>query len=413
MRVAFVDLIFSWPPNGGADVDLFHVARGFQAMNQEVRLFGVSDGTWERGAFDPETLPFPATRIECVGRDFSAARVVGRVREAVDAWRPDAVVVADGFFLKPLVIHALAHYPIAARYYAHEALCHRDILRFRDGAPCPNDYLRTPDVCRACAFDRIGPLLRADIDTAWTREYVAARAYIPRYHGMSRDALRVLDAAVVYNAGIKAALNGLCPQIFIADGGVDTARFAAQPLPARAVSEKKVIFMPGRGEDPVKGLGVLLEAGALLRAERNDFEVHVTMPEDTPGPDWFRAVGWARHAELPGLYAEADIVVAPSVWEEPFGIVAAEAMAAGRPVCASRVGGLQTIVRHLETGFLFDRGDAAELAKQLSLLLDNAEMRRCMGAAGRRRAEELYDWDRVVARCYTPVLACLAACEKG
>jgi len=87
-------------------------------------------------------------------------------------------------------------------------------------------------------------------------------------------------------------------------------------------------------------------------------------------------------------------------------------MAVGSPVCASRAGGLQQTVRHLQTGFLFDRGDAPELAKQLAVLLDNPDLRLRMGEAGRRLVEEEYGWERVLARYYAPVLAFLAACEK-
>ena len=50
----------------------------------------------------------------------------------------------------------LAHHKTISRYYAHELACLRDPLRFKDGAPCPNDYLNTPQVCRRCALKRRG-----------------------------------------------------------------------------------------------------------------------------------------------------------------------------------------------------------------------------------------------------------------
>ena len=100
----------------------------------------------------------------------------------------------------------------------------------------------------------------------------------------------------------------------------------------------------------------------------------------------------------------ADICAVPSVWEEPFGLVAVEAMACERPVCASRVGGLQDIVVDGETGLLVAPGDAEALATALARLLDDAVLRRSMGTAGRRRVEEQYDWPRVIARHYVPLL---------
>ena len=79
-------------------------------------------------------------------------------------------------------------------------------------------------------------------------------------------------------------------------------------------------------------------------------------------------------------------------------------MASGRPVCASRLGGLQNIVVDGETGFLFEPGDAAGLAERLAQLLDDAELCRHMGTAGRARAEAEYDWARLIPKHYGPLL---------
>lgn len=414
MRLAFVDLLFSWPPHGGADVDLYHVVRGLQAMGQEVHLFVTADVTsWERGAFSPDALPFPATRLAFTSRTFTRRRVPALVRQAVDSWRPDAVIVADGFFLKPYVCNALSDYPLLARYYAYEAACHRDILRFRNGTPCPNHYLYTPDACRRCAVDHLAPDIRAGRKRAWLQEYLAARAYAPDYHAMFAQSLARLDAVLVSNNNMKEQLAGFCPTVFIAPGGVHLDAFPFTPPSEKPLSAPKSILMPGRAEDPTKGVHVLRAAGEILWQQRRDFVIHATMPEDTPSNDWFRPIGWCDHRLAARLYAQSDVAVVPSVWDEPFGLVAVEAMAVGRPVCASRVGGLQHIVRHLETGFVFDRGDAPELAKQLAVLLDNPDLRKRMGEAGRRRVEEEFAWERVLARYYTPILAFLAACEKG
>ncbi|HNR31306.1 MAG TPA: glycosyltransferase family 4 protein [Candidatus Hydrogenedentes bacterium] len=414
MRLAVVDLLFCWPPHGGADVHLYHVMRGLQAMGQDVRLFVTADASsWERGAFNPDALPFPATRLDFSARTFTRRRVCKRVREAVDAWAADAVIVADGFFLKPWVCDALSDYPLVAQYYAYEAVCHRDILRFKDGAPCPNHFLYTPDACRACALARLAPDIRSGLKGAWLQEYLAARAYAPEYHAMAAQSLARLDAAIVFNRNMRDALSGFCPTVFLAPGGVALEAFPYSPPAPESAVKPKTVLMPGRAEDAAKGLAVFQAAGEVLWRERRDFVLHATVPEDTPATEWFRPLPWREHRDVARLYAEADIVVVPSLWDEPFGLVAVEAMAVGRPVCASRVGGLQDIVAHLDTGFLFDRGDARELAKQLAVLLDNPDLRRRMGEAGRRRVETEYAWDRVLARHFTPILAFLAACEKG
>jgi glycosyltransferase involved in cell wall biosynthesis len=409
MRLAFVDLLFSWPPHGGADVDLYHVIVHLQHAGHEVRLFGVRDtASWERGAFAPEALPFPAERLDFSPRQFTRAAVTRRVRQAVDAWKPEAVFVCDGFFLKPHVIQALAHYPTYARYYAYEMACHRDILRFKQGAPCPNAYLQTPDVCRRCALAHLAPSLRRGQHDAWRQEYLAAGAHRARYHGEVRAALGTLRGAIVYNEAMAGLLRPVCPEVVVVPGGVNANQFTFAPPPPRAAGAPKVILMAGRAEDPAKGVDTLRRAGEILRAKRSDFEIWATLPEDTPASDWFKPIGWHSAEALRMRYREADICVVPSLWDEPFGLVALEAMATGRPVCASQVGGLQTIVSDRQTGFLFPRGDAGELAAALSLLLDNAELRARMGEAGRRHVEAHYTWSEVVGRHYAPILARLA-----
>lgn len=405
MRLAFVDLVFSWPPNGGADVDLYHTMCGLQKAGHDVHLFvSACERSWERGAFDPDALPFPATRLAFTARTLKDRIVASRFREAVDAWKPDAVFVCDGFFLKPSVILALNHYPTAGRFYAYEVGCMRDMQLFKDGAPCPCDYLRTPRTCRRCALDGMKAGIKQWRFNAIAHEFIAAKAYMPGYHKRLAQSLAKLDAVIVSNEIMKGHLGGLNDNVYIFPGGVNVSDYAHHPPETKREQDRKIILMVGRVEDPMKGLATLREAGECLSAERTDFEIRATHTDHTLNNDWFTAIGWHDHESLKAIYQEADICVVPSIWEEPFGLVAVESMASGRPVVASRVGGLQTIVAHEETGFLFDREDSASLARQLGRLLDDGDLRRRMGEAGRKRAEREYDWDRIIETHYPPLL---------
>ena len=404
MRIAFVDLVFSWPPNGGADVDLYHTIAGLQSAGHEVRLFVPSADTWERGAFDPVALPFPSTRIPFTRLGLRPGPVAQGLRDAVDAWRPEAVFIADGFFFKPALIEALAHYPCVGRFYAYEIACMRDLLLYKDGAPCPCNYLVTPDTCRACALEGMKDGIRRWRFLTWTHEYLAAGAFLPSYHARLAKALGKLRAAIVYNPLQAEHLRGYCDRVHVVPGGVNVADYESTPIPAKDASAKKVILMAGRVEDPMKGLAVLRAAGERLWRERQDFEIWATHTDRSLNSPWFKSIGWHTPAGLKAFYRDADICVVPSIWEEPFGLVAVEAMASGRPVCVSRVGGLQSIVAHGETGYVFERGDDAGLAAHLGELLDDAGLRDGMGRAGRQRAETEYDWDKIIARNYPAIL---------
>jgi GT2 family glycosyltransferase/glycosyltransferase involved in cell wall biosynthesis len=81
--------------------------------------------------------------------------------------------------------------------------------------------------------------------------------------------------------------------------------------------------------------------------------------------------GPVPHAELTRVFAAIDVLVFPSVWEETSGIGAREALAAGIPVIASRIGGIPETVRHDVNGLLFEPGDTADLARQIRRLVDD------------------------------------------
>jgi glycosyltransferase involved in cell wall biosynthesis len=78
-------------------------------------------------------------------------------------------------------------------------------------------------------------------------------------------------------------------------------------------------------------------------------------------------------------------------------------MAAGKPVVASRLGGLPFTVSDGATGLLAAPGDPVDLAAKLDRLLTDAELRRRLGQAGRQRFEEQYAWPLIIDRSYRPL----------
>jgi len=96
-----------------------------------------------------------------------------------------------------------------------------------------------------------------------------------------------------------------------------------------------------------------------------------------------RFKGWLSAEELAHELAEASMVVVPSVWPEPFGLVGIEALAAGRPVVASATGGIGDWLEDGVSGLCITPGDAPALARALNELLADPAKQRAMGAAGR------------------------------
>jgi glycosyltransferase involved in cell wall biosynthesis len=164
------------------------------------------------------------------------------------------------------------------------------------------------------------------------------------------------------------------------------------------------LFMAAVAGEVIKGFHVAQEACRILRETRSDFELVVTF--DPPGPidEFTRSVGWCSQDELPGHYRAADICLVPTVAQDALSITSVEAMAAGRPVVASRIGGLPFTVTDGLTGLLFDPGNPFDLAEKMGRLLDDPALRREMGVAGRRRFEEEFMWPDVIKRYWRPLL---------
>ncbi len=405
MRIAFVDLWFSWPPIGGAQANMFHTIEGLRQAGHEVRLFApVYDDLWHHAGYEPEALPFPSEPVTMNWARTTARGLCQWLRPAVDAWRPDVVFMGFGRYCKPYLIEALAHYPIISRYFLYEHLCIRDGCLYKDYETCLNDFLRTPNVCRKCTVDFWEDWLKQSDTPPDIRDLTNAGVLTPRYHRLFVESLGKCRAAVVNNAMAKERIDDYCPVVRVIPSGVKVKEREYLPLRDKPARERKVILMSGRTTDPLKGMQVLADAGSGLARYRSDFEIWVTGDDDPFQEPWFKACGWQGQGETMDLYREADIVVVPSVWAEPFGRVAVEGMAAGRPVVASRIGGLQEIVRPGETGELFEANSSAELALILERMLDNPEECARMGDRARETAANEYDWEHIVEAYYLPLL---------
>ena len=104
----------------------------------------------------------------------------------------------------------------------------------------------------------------------------------------------------------------------------------------------------------MKGFHVLHEACARLWRKRKDFELIATAEPAGQADEFTRFVGWVSQEELPRHYAETDITVVPTIAQEGLSRTSVEAMASGKPVVASRIGGLPYTVADGATGLVGD-----------------------------------------------------------
>jgi D-inositol-3-phosphate glycosyltransferase len=115
---------------------------------------------------------------------------------------------------------------------------------------------------------------------------------------------------------------------------------------------------------------------------------------DSHAADRVHFVGHRQRADLRSFYAAADVFVT-TPWYEPFGITPLEAMACGRAVIGSNVGGIKySVVDHV-TGFLVPPRSPIALAERLRRLHDDPLLKDAMGDAGMRRAATHFTWEQV------------------
>lgn len=252
-----------------------------------------------------------------------------------------------------------------------------------------------------------------------------------------REVLRLADKVVAATLAELAQLQWLygadTGKVVIIPPGVDTSHF--YPIPSDEARDyvgigpgTQMLLFVGRIE-PLKGIDILIEAIARLRAERlfNGRRVCLAIiggdPDLSPEllseemarlkalreqyqlDEMVTFLGQRGQDTLPYYYSAAEAVVVPSHYES-FGMVALEAMACGTPVVASQVGGLAFLVQDGETGFTVPVDDPAALSDRLAQLLTDTGLRSRMGEKAATFAQQ-YDWEKIAAqmvRVYQDVL---------
>jgi glycosyltransferase involved in cell wall biosynthesis len=119
-------------------------------------------------------------------------------------------------------------------------------------------------------------------------------------------------------------------------------------------------------------------------------------------------VGHKSGSELAALIQSAAFLIVPSEWFENAPMSILEGMAYGKPVVASRIGGIPELIEHRRTGFLFEPGDANGLAEKMRQLADAPTLRREMGIAARQRVEKYFSLEthcRMLLNIYDEALA--------
>lgn len=299
--------------------------------------------------------------------------LIRAVTELLRERRPDVVHARSWFLYSLLPILPSRKTRLVVSLHDYSFVCPKSNLIHRGGECSGPSYRK----CVFCAAEQYGSA-KAFAITSGMAVMNRRLKNVDRYIANSRYTARMCATALGCDPAEMTVIPPLIPEdAFQADRG---------PRPSFVPADGEYVMFAG-ALGPHKGVDVLLEAWAglahrptLVLAGLRRFDSPRTYPEgvivaeNVPREDVLR--GWGH----------CMAAVVPSVWAEPFGVVAVEAMAAGRPVVASAVGGLADIVVDGVTGLHVRPGDTGQLRNALERLVADRSLRERLGAAGRARA---------------------------
>lgn len=229
--------------------------------------------------------------------------------------------------------------------------------------------------------------------------------------GLARSADRVI-ATCRDEVAELTALGADPGRVSVVPCGVDLEHFTptahqctrSQPEPFRVLSVGRLVPRKGFGDAiraiaDVPGAELSIAGGPEQARMDGDPEVTrlLTLAARLGVSDRVRLLGPVPRPAMPDMLRSADVVVC-TPWYEPFGIVPLEAMACGKPVVASAVGGLLDTVVDQVTGLHVPPRDPAALAAALNQLRADPDRRRAYGEAAATRVRERYSWSQVATR---------------
>jgi len=243
-----------------------------------------------------------------------------------------------------------------------------------------------------------GPIV-ATVHTAMRRSRVLLAT-----QPVMRSALEKIDGRIAVSEAARTTLvQHLGGDAVLIPNGVATHRYRdAIPL-AGWPGEGGAIGFLGRMDEPRKGLAILLQAFEILSARRDRLRLLIAGPGDADDArsrlpahlrDRVHFLGEVTEEQKVQVLHSVDIFCSPNTGGESFGIVTAEAMAAGAAIVASDLEAFQMVLRGGTAGELFRTGDAGDLARAAGALLDDPARRAELSVAA-LDAVRAYDWSGV------------------
>ena len=310
-----------------------------------------------------------------------------QLRRALADFQPDVVHVRTFLWqLSPLILPLLRDVPSLYHVVSYKPICPLGTKMLPDGRSCE------APAGAVCFHERCLP----------------ARTWLPMMiqQKLWRRWRNVFDLVVATSEAVRQRLR---------KEGIDVAAVISEAIPTRPIrpplSSPPTVAYAGRLVRE-KGVDLLLraftivlrqipDANLLIAGEGPERERLRGLISELNLASSVRLLGHLSQAEMERHFSTAWAQAVPSRWEEPFGLVAAEAMMRGTAVVGSAVGALTEIIQDDRTGFLVSPGDSAALARPITRLLNDRELAETMGRNGRETALARFDKDTHIQKFIT------------
>jgi len=385
MRILMISGLYEPYFQGGAEVIALTLAKGLQRRGHaicvattqgqpgqqsvtidgiEIKRFGIKNSYWhyhyeKAGAFQ---------RMRWHLRDIFNHRAAQDIAETVKDFAPDIAVCHNlaGFSIsvwKELTDRGIPAVQVLHDYYT---LCPRSAL-FRAGRNCLKR-------CVTCSLFRAGHATASKKLTG----VIAVSQAVMDIHKRFAMFEQVPLQKVIYNAQSISVI----------------------PSPKQKRHGLVLGFIGRLSAE--KGIALLLESFKRLAADNPDVELLVA---GTGEPEYLKSlVDSAKGFKIKFLgkvnseefYHRIDVCIVPSIWQEPLGLVAIEALANGVPVIGSKLGGIPEIVKHRFNGLIFDPGQTDGLLTALDEIVQSDGLRTAFGEVAANSVRDFIDEDRML-----------------
>ena len=385
MKILHLNLFDDPAEGGGAEVTLWNLMKGVQARGHEVVVLSIGhapglhaaerDGVriWRAGLrniYRPDLRRQPPAAARAMWHLLDSYNLAMQplLRRVLQIERPDVVSVHNLPGWSAAAWQTLAGEGIPTVQVLHDsyALCPKATM-YREGrGNCANQ-------CTGCRLLRL--------------PHRALSRKVSAVVGVSRYILdRHLQAG--YFAGV--------PLQRVIHNAREPGELGVRDAPPRAPGGALRFGYMGRLE-AAKGIAPLLEAFAAAQLPQAELWVAGNGKPEVVEPLRQRyahaPVRFLGRVAPRDFYPHIDVMVVPSMWHEPLGMVVAEALAFGKPVIGSRRGGIPEMIREGENGLLFEPDTPGDLIAALRQLAADADVRHRMGEAAKRSARPFLDVD--------------------